>query len=228
MIVYHGSYTDVKEIDLSNAKRGKDFGKGFYVTNIRRQAEEWAMRQGRSNNTNGIVSDFEFDYDRAFLTGEYNTKKFDGYTKEWLKFIVDNRKNNTNANIYDYDIIEGPIADDRVNENLPKYEKGEISEDKFLEMLTYDGNSHQICFCSTKSLDLIERRSLSASFKISDISILVTAYLESNDKLSEKEAQNSYYKSETYKNLSDESTGLYNKTWQEIYDIFKKELEFSK
>jgi len=32
MIVYHGSYTVIEEIDLSKSIPNKDFGKGFYVT----------------------------------------------------------------------------------------------------------------------------------------------------------------------------------------------------
>ena len=42
MKVYHGSYTEISEIDLLKCKEGKDFGRGFYVTNILLQAEFWA------------------------------------------------------------------------------------------------------------------------------------------------------------------------------------------
>ena len=35
MIVFHGSYTAVNEIDLTKGRSNLDFGKGFYVTNIR-------------------------------------------------------------------------------------------------------------------------------------------------------------------------------------------------
>lgn len=37
-IVYHGSYTQVSKIDLDCCEKGKDFGKGFYVTTDRNQA----------------------------------------------------------------------------------------------------------------------------------------------------------------------------------------------
>jgi len=42
MKVYHGSYTEINEIDLLKCKAGRDFGRGFYVTNILLQAEFWA------------------------------------------------------------------------------------------------------------------------------------------------------------------------------------------
>ena len=31
-ILYHGSYSEVSHIDLSQCRSGLDFGKGFYVT----------------------------------------------------------------------------------------------------------------------------------------------------------------------------------------------------
>jgi len=51
MKVYHGSYTEITVIDLSKCELGRDFGKGFYVTKLREQAEFWAKRKGRINNT---------------------------------------------------------------------------------------------------------------------------------------------------------------------------------
>ena len=34
MRVYHGSYTQIEEIDLAKCEIGKDFGQGFYVTSV--------------------------------------------------------------------------------------------------------------------------------------------------------------------------------------------------
>ena len=43
MQVYHGSYMEINEIDLSKCKPNKDFGSGFYVTKYKKQAESWAI-----------------------------------------------------------------------------------------------------------------------------------------------------------------------------------------
>ncbi len=51
MIVYHGSYTEIKKVDLSKCEPNKDFGRGFYVTNIKEQAEVWANIKGDKNNS---------------------------------------------------------------------------------------------------------------------------------------------------------------------------------
>jgi hypothetical protein len=48
MKVYHGSYTEINEIDFEKCKWGKDFGRGFYVTNLHSQAEIWAKRGTRN------------------------------------------------------------------------------------------------------------------------------------------------------------------------------------
>ena len=42
MILFHGTNIDFDRIDFSKSKRYKDFGKGFYLTDIRLQTEELA------------------------------------------------------------------------------------------------------------------------------------------------------------------------------------------
>ena len=32
MILYHGSNVEIRQIDLNKSARGKDFGKGFYLS----------------------------------------------------------------------------------------------------------------------------------------------------------------------------------------------------
>ncbi|MFV0346883.1 MAG: DUF3990 domain-containing protein [Bacteroidales bacterium] len=57
MKVYHGSYIEITEIDLSQCEIGKDFGQGFYVTKIIEQANSWAERKGSDNGTLGFVTE---------------------------------------------------------------------------------------------------------------------------------------------------------------------------
>ena len=42
MILFHGSNIEIDEIDLSKSKPGKDFGKGFYLSDTEDQAIEMA------------------------------------------------------------------------------------------------------------------------------------------------------------------------------------------
>ena len=58
MILYHGSNLKISKIDLSKCIPYKDFGKGFYCTTIKKQAEFMAervvKRQGRNKNSKYI------------------------------------------------------------------------------------------------------------------------------------------------------------------------------
>jgi len=134
MNVYHGSYTEARKIDLFAAKPKRDFGKGFYVTTNRKQAEVWAEIQGRRNNCSGVVSLFEFS-ENAFSDNYYKTIKFSGYTDNWFEFVVKNRSNNLESNAHDYDIVEEPVADDDIYENVEKYIAGKILKEEFFESL---------------------------------------------------------------------------------------------
>lgn len=44
MRLYHGSNIEISNIDLNKCRPYKDFGKGFYLTEIRDQAEKMASR----------------------------------------------------------------------------------------------------------------------------------------------------------------------------------------
>lgn len=47
MILYHGTNTDIKAIDLTKGLRHKDFGKGFYLTPEKVTAERMAKKKAR-------------------------------------------------------------------------------------------------------------------------------------------------------------------------------------
>ncbi|MDR3272067.1 MAG: DUF3990 domain-containing protein, partial [Flavobacteriaceae bacterium] len=154
MRVYHGSYTKIDEIDLSKSEPKKDFGKGFYVTKYIEQAEFWAERKGKVNNTDACVTEFEFD-EYAYKTKDLKILQFDNYTEEWFDFVVLNRQNEELA--HDYDIVEGPVADDKINRKLQLFLDGEITREDFFEKLVHIP-SHQICFCTFNSLQYLKTK----------------------------------------------------------------------
>lgn len=47
MKLYHGTNIDFKDIDLTKSNKYKDFGQGFYLTDIRSQAEQLAIKKSR-------------------------------------------------------------------------------------------------------------------------------------------------------------------------------------
>ncbi|MDR3367323.1 MAG: DUF3990 domain-containing protein [Prevotellaceae bacterium] len=223
MKVYHGSYTCIETVDFSKCKPRKDFGRGFYVTKIRRHAENWANVIGENNNTEGVVTEFEYTED-SFTENICKIKHFSGYTEEWLDFIVMNRDKKSPEPAHDYDIVEGPVANDKIQNTLRFYLRGTISKAKFLEMLTFHEETHQLCFCTLNSLQTLERIDDTPSMEVIAISapLLEALMLEKN--IDEKMAASMLYTSNTFAELSEKTTGLYKKTWREIYEMLKREL----
>lgn len=230
MNVYHGSYTKISQIDLSKCEKHKDFGQGFYVTRFRKQAEEWADKIGQKNNVQGVVTEFEF-FESAFSSWNYKTLRFKDYCDEWLDFIVLNRNPNNENPAHDYDIVEGPVADDKIQRRLDKFLKGKISREDFLKELQYHEETHQICFCTPRALMMIENKTdtnVDVLFNIEDVGEKVIEALVLDYAINEDMATDYFFSSQLFNELSDESTGLYQKTWLEIYEMLKNELANNK
>ena len=85
--------------------------------------------------------------------GELRVFTFEGYTREWAEFIFLNRNNRSTKPAHDYDIVYGPIANDRVGVQIGKYEAGDITLDQFLENLQYmKGVTFQYFFGTERAL----------------------------------------------------------------------------
>ena len=222
MKVYHGSFTRIETIDLSQAEVNKDFGQGFYVTNIRKHAERWAERIAREHNTTPVVTEFLF-YETAYTDSIYKALRFPHPCRQWVEFVMMNRDPNIPKPAHDYDIVEGPIADDWVTSQIKLYEKEKISMETLIEKLTHKEDTHQICFCTTESLSAIKILDNIGFYEMEEIAkSVVTALTESGvDQLA---AINLFYSSNTFTKLADESTNFYLKPWQKIYELLKQEI----
>ena len=224
MRVFHGSYTAVNEIDLTKGRNNLDFGKGFYVTNIRSQAEFWATRSGRFHKTAGVVSEFEF-YENAFEHYDLKVLRFSGYTEQWLDFVVLNRDPKSPIPAHDYDIVEGPVANDDVNDRINDYLEGVISKPEFLKELTLHKPTHQICLCTIRSLQMIEPIDKKYYVNVKHISRPIIEILVTEQKFDKYAAADALYNSKTFSILSDKRSELYKKHWSEIYNMLKIELK---
>ena len=224
MKVYHGSYIEIAEIDLSECEKNKDFGQGFYVTKNRKHAEEWAERIGNRNHTTGVVTEFEFGK-YLYLEKDFNILRFSNYSKEWLDFVVLNRSNKVDEPVHEYDFVEGPIADDKISRRIYDYLDGIVSKADFLNELKYHEPTHQICFCTVKSLQLISKPSRKLISAVETIVEYVVMQLIKDNKIVEEEAVNIVYNSETFVQLTNEASELYRTDWTEIYELLKHELD---
>ncbi len=157
MILYHGTNTDFMSIDLNHSQRGKDFGCGFYLSESKTQAEEMAKFKVQLFGGQTIVQSYEFD--EAHLNdGTLRFLRFDGYSKDWATFILTNRQNKNADNIHDYDIVYGPIANDKVGAQIRNVIEQNIDMVTFLERLKYmKGITFQYFFGSEKAIQMLRR-----------------------------------------------------------------------
>ena len=115
MILYHGSNVAIERIDLKKSRSFKDFGRAFYLSADEQQAWERAVAAMTMWGGSPCVTAFEFD-ETLMSSGKLKVKTFEAYTEEWADFIFANRDRRNPPWRHDYDIVYGPIADDKVGE----------------------------------------------------------------------------------------------------------------
>jgi hypothetical protein len=150
--LYHGSTINIERINLQKSRPNKDFGRGFYLSADRQQA--WRMGEFKALTEGGapVMNTYLFD-ETVLISGELRVLTFEGYTREWAEFIFLNRNNRSTKPAHDYDIVYGPIANDRVGVQIGKYEAGDITLDQFLENLKYmKGVTFQYFFGTERAL----------------------------------------------------------------------------
>ena len=155
MILYHGTYTDFDSIDLSLSNPYKDFGKGFYLTDIREQAEQMARKKARIFGGTPTVLEYHFD-EQMLRDPDINVKIFHSPDIEWAEFIYKNRSR-TLFFKHDFDIVIGPIADDGVAYLLSRYEERIMSLAELAEDLRYKELNRQYFFGTDKSIKMLDR-----------------------------------------------------------------------
>ncbi len=142
-IIYHGSKEEVEFPEIRKAYYNKDFYFGFYCTLIEEQAVRWATRFGKP----GIVNRYKLIADESL-----NVLKFEKMTEEWLDFIVACRSGKS----HQYDIVEGPMADDTIFNYVQDYIDGRITRTAFWELAKFRYPTHQISFHTVRALDCIQ------------------------------------------------------------------------
>ena len=134
MKVYHGSLEVVEHPMILPPNRTLDYGKGFYTTTSEKQAKEWVERRmTESHSSYGYLNIYDFEDQKL---QEFKSLVFKEPTEEWAKFVLANR---TNKNFtHEYDIVYGPVANDRVYLQFGLYEAGAISIETLIrELKTY-------------------------------------------------------------------------------------------
>ncbi len=151
MKVYHGSLEVVERPQILQPNRQLDYGKGFYTTTSERQSREWAERRMREHEAqSGYVNIFEFD---ESALQKLKCLLFPEPSKEWAEFVMANRTQKWFT--HDYDVVYGPVANDKVYLQFGLYETGAISIDTLIRELKTYKLVDQYLFHTEKGLSAI-------------------------------------------------------------------------
>lgn len=158
MILYHGTNVQISEIDLMHSKPFKDFGRAFYLSDVRSQAEEVAASRTSFFGGQPLIHEYEFD-ELILRNGALRVKRFEEYSREWADFIFMNRNATTLDAMHGYDIVYGPIANDRVGLQIRRFQDNAIDIDEFVTALKYmKGITFQYAFCTELAIKTLHKR----------------------------------------------------------------------
>ena len=134
MKLFHGSIDLVAHPKILQSNRRLDYGDGFYTTTSEQQAQEWVTRRMVEKHAPyGYVNIYELDIQKL---SELKSLLFTEPSKEWAEFVMANRTRK--GFIHDYDIVYGPVANDKVYLQFGLYENGAISVETLIrELKTY-------------------------------------------------------------------------------------------
>lgn len=141
-ILFHGSNAIVEKPIIQIAGYYKDFGYGFYCTRLEKQAIRWALTKHGTH----IVNSYSYTPNPALRVLTFET-----LTDPWLDFVVNCRRGIP----HEYDIVEGPMADDQIWDYVEDFMEGSISRSAFWELAKFKYPTHQITFCSGRALETL-------------------------------------------------------------------------
>ena len=165
MRLYHGSYVEIDQVDLSMCTPYKDFGPGFYTTTLVKQAREMAYNRTKLKGY-GIptVTVFEAPDDLLQLA-DLRCRVFGSRPDaEWALFVRNNRdrkfKDIANAECNQdckYDVVAGSVADDTIAAVISSYARGVMSVDEMTKELTFARQTNQISFHTEEALHYLRK-----------------------------------------------------------------------
>jgi hypothetical protein len=167
MILYHGSNIEIENIDLAKCRPFKDFGRGFYLTTRKDQAQKMANRVSRIYGGSPCVNVYEFD-ETVLQTKELNIRTFDKPTKEWALFVINNRNrrfaptSDEECNLdLKYDLVIGPVANDDLALLFRQFSEGMIGVDTLVREMEFKKLTDQYSFHTEKALGYLKKAGVS-------------------------------------------------------------------
>lgn len=157
MILFHGSNTIIESVDFDKCRPYKDFGRGFYLTEIEEQAMQMARRTATIYGGEAIVTRFEFNEMEAKADPELKIKQFVEPDKDWALFIMANRSKENLHPTHEFDIVIGAVADDTIATLFRNFDDGIIDLDMLVNGLKFKRISSQYFFHTHRSLKYLKK-----------------------------------------------------------------------
>ena len=141
MELYHSNYVKVDKPRVLKGKYTKDFGAGFYCTQLRQQAERWA---GKFDTA--LINVYEYKLKEDMLVLDFKEM-----TDDWLDFVVACRAGKPHG----YDIVTDAMADDQIYNYVADFIRGVINREQFWALAKFKYPTHQIAFCTETALECL-------------------------------------------------------------------------
>ena len=152
MIIYHGGIEKVVYPEIRESNRTLDYGRGFYTTTSYEQAESWVRRRISEKKVPlGYVCVYEFD---ETALQNLNALVFEAPTDEWVDFVMKNRTQK--GYVHEYDLVYGPVANDKVYAAFALYEGGLIDKKTLISELKTYTLVDQYLFHTSEALEYIK------------------------------------------------------------------------
>ena len=160
MILYHGSNVEVSSIDLSKCSRFKDFGQGFYMTSIKQQACEWAIKVTRRFGTGKpTLNTYEFNDNHDNLKSLVLSEP----DERWAAFVINNRNHEFSdhddiLSNHDrkYDLVHGLVANDDISAILDTFLMGVLPMSELSKALIYKKLNDQYSFHTSQAISQLQ------------------------------------------------------------------------
>ncbi len=157
--LYHGSNIEIDKIDLKKGRLGKDFGQGFYLSENKSQALKMAQTAvDREETGYPTVTTYLFDESLLHTHDALNVKIFEGYSKEWAQFVFLNRANKTESQAHDFDVVYGPIANDKVGVQIRRFMMKYIDIDQLVKELEFIHPTYQYFFGTERAISYLTKK----------------------------------------------------------------------
>lgn len=152
MKLFQDSLEIVRKPEIRKSNRTLDHGSGFYATTSFDQAEAWVKRRmAEAKQAKGYVNVYDIP---EVYSSTLRQLVFQSPTEEWMDFVMHNRTEK--GYVHDYDIVYGPVANDRVYAAFALYEGGLLNKQDLIKGLKAYKLVDQYLFHTDVALQLLK------------------------------------------------------------------------